>query len=174
MVATFSLVKIGVIKWRFEVFDLASIRLATFALLSSNWIFDWTQNKDGVGSQLSPHTWIELPSPTFQSKPSLIRSNQCMKILHIQKGLWLSLASNTLVAGQHFDFRICHVKESRNWMSLQICFARRALLKAFKSLNLKLLLDFVSPRSFHFLQWISNSLCMWPYQNLDIWKAIFL
>lgn len=48
----------------------------------------------------------------------------------MREGLLLSLASKTPEAKKYLDLRIFLTKESGNTMSLQICLAKRALLKA--------------------------------------------
>lgn len=52
------------------------------------------------------------------------------KLGQMREGLLLSLASKTPEAKKYLDLRIFLTKESGNTMSLQICLAKRALLKA--------------------------------------------
>lgn len=127
-----------------------------------------------MGNHFVSQILADLPLPTHYIMHFLIRSRELLRLHQIREALCPNLLSKMLACGNYFEFWIWPSRDSGFSIIFQICLTSRALLKASKSLNLKLPLDLVFFKRDHFLQWILDSLFIWPRQNLDIVEIIYL
>ena len=119
-------------------------------------------------SQFEPLIGILVLSPTLQLKPDLMRSFAFKILRQANDPLALAEAYRILPSGKNFALKTLYNNEFLQCISLQNCFARRAILNFWRSLKPSPPFPFELHNFSYLSQWILRLSLFWPHQNLLI------
>lgn len=118
-------------------------------------------NWEGIGSQLSFHTFMLMPFPTLQMVTCFSRSLAVSKLFHAKEEFLFALASNTFSFLKYFSFRMV-VTDWGFQSTHHNCLASIATLKASKSRNL------ISPLSLNTFKRFQFNQCILTFSTPEL------